>query len=63
MADLSAVKASGLYDDLRNLDKPVAWMLVGTKEGSKKGNFIVHGSGAGGLEELKAALKDDTVSS
>ncbi len=61
-ADLSAVKDSGLFDDLRDLNKPVAWMLVGIKENSKKGNFIVHGSGSGGLDEMKEALKDDTVS-
>lgn len=60
-ADLTAVQDSGLFDDLRDLDKPVAWMIVGTKDNSKKGVFVVHGSGAGGLDELKDSLKDDTV--
>lgn len=60
MANLTAVAESGKWDELRDVEQPTTWMLVTLKAGSKK-KLVVDGTGAGGLDEFKAALRDDTV--
>ncbi|CAE7882826.1 coaA, partial [Symbiodinium sp. KB8] len=57
MANLTAVAESGKWDELRDVEQPTTWMLVTLKAGSKK-KLVVDGTGAGGLDEFKAALRD-----
>ena len=58
MSDCSAPEIQEAYEEVRNDNSPINWMLITYKEGSNHTVWCLHGKGEGGLEELKAAIDD-----
>ena len=61
MSDCSDPEIMQAYEEVRNDNSPINWMLITYKEGSNQSVWTLHGKGEGGLEELKAAITDKFI--
>ena len=60
-SDCSAPEIQEAYEEVRNDNSPINWMLITYKEGTNQTVWTLHGKGEGGLEELKAAIDDKFI--